>query len=96
MKALVAAMLLALPGACASYSAGVDAREAGRLASSYTLCTLDIGCGGVGAPVLHGDSWEVPVLAGIAVDPRHPQGWIHIDRSSGSFHTLTTEECTRR
>ena len=69
------------------------------------LCVIGIGCGGAGVPALHGTSWDVPVLAGIAVDPKHPQGWIHVDRSSGTvsysyqgkvYPTLTRKELWRR
>jgi hypothetical protein len=68
-------------GALLSLRAGdVSAREAQRLASSYSLCVVGIGCGGVGDPTLYGTSWEVPVLFGFASTPH---GSIHIDKTSG-------------
>jgi hypothetical protein len=39
-----------------------------------------MGCGGVGTPILHGTSWEVPVLFGFAGTPN---GSIHVDKASG-------------
>jgi len=105
MRALVAAISLTLVTGCATYEANVNAREAGRLASIYSFSVLHIGCGGVGAPVVRGDHWEVPVLAGIAVNPQHPQGWIHVEKSNGvisytyegkEYPTLTPGELRRR
>ena len=87
MRALIPFIALLCLVACASSqpSAGsaVAATEARRQASTYMLCVLGIGCGGVGKPVPQGEHWAVPVLAGIAADPQHPHGWIHVDRSSG-------------
>jgi hypothetical protein len=68
-------------GALLSLRAGeISAREAQRLASSYSLCVVGMGCGGVGAPVLRGTSWEVPVLFGFAGTPH---GSIQVDKASG-------------
>lgn len=105
MRELVIAAMCAALSACASYPHGVDARDAGRLASGYMFAVLNIGCGGVGAPVLRGDHWEVPLYAGLAGNPQHPNGWIHVDRSSGVvsysyegrvYPTLTPKELWRR
>jgi len=54
--ALIFSALLSLQGG------DISAREARRLASGYSLCVVGMGCGGVGAPTLHGNSWEVPVF----------------------------------
>ena len=68
-------------GALVSLRAGeISAREAQRLASSYSLCVVGMGCGGVGTPALHGTSWQVPVLFGFAGTPH---GSIHVDKASG-------------
>ena len=68
-------------GAVLSLQAGdITAREAQRLASTYSLCVVGMGCGGVGDPILHGTSWEVPVLFGFAGTPH---GSIHVDKASG-------------
>jgi hypothetical protein len=57
----------------------ISAREARRLASGYSLCVVGMGCGGVGAPTLHGTSWEIPVFFGYAGTP----GSIHVHKASG-------------
>ena len=68
-------------GGVLSLRAGdISVREAQRLASSYSLCVVRMGCGGVGTPILHGTSWEVPVLFGFAGTPH---GSIHVDKASG-------------
>ena len=58
-------------GGVLSLRAGdISVREAQRLASSYSLCVVGMGCGGVGNATLHGTSWEVPVLFGFAGTPQ--------------------------
>jgi len=98
MRPLLIIIALAVFGGYAS--AGIDSREAGRLANSYSFCVLHIGCGGVGAPVLRGEHWEVPVFEGIAVNPRVHYPCIHIDRSSGvisySNHGIVYPTLTRK
>ena len=80
----------------------ISAREAQRLASSYSLCVVGVGCGGVGIPILHGTSWEVPVLFGFAGTPH---GSIHVDKASGFisysyggriYPTLSAKQLTQR
>jgi hypothetical protein len=90
-------------GALLSLRAGdISAREAQRLASSYSLCVVGMGCGGVGTPTLHGTSWEVPVLFGFAATPH---GSIHVDKASGFvsysyagrvYPTLSRKQLTQR
>jgi hypothetical protein len=90
-------------GAFLSLRAGeISAREAQRLASSYSLCVVGMGCGGVGTPTLHGTSWEVPVLFGFAGTPH---GSIHVDKASGFvsysyggrvYPTLSPKQLTQR
>ena len=58
----------------------VSAREAERLAGTYSVFVIGQSCGGVGTPVLHGDSWEVPVLSGL--DARR-EGTIRVHRARG-------------
>jgi hypothetical protein len=68
-------------GGLLSLQAGdISAREAQRLAGSYSLCVVGMGCGGVGTPILHGTSWEVPVLFGFAGTPH---GSIRVDKALG-------------
>jgi len=90
-------------GAVLSLRAGdISGREAQRLASRYSFCIVGMGCGGVGDPILHGTSWEVPVLFGFAGTPH---GSIHVDKASGFisysydgrvYPTLSPKQLTQR
>lgn len=90
-------------GALLSVQAGdISARDAWRLASSYSLCVVGMGCGGVGTPILHGTSWEVPVLFGFAGTPH---GSIRVNKASGFvsysyggriYPTLSPKQVTQR
>ena len=58
----------------------ISPREAERLAGSYSVFVIGLSCGSVGTPVLHGDSWKVPLLSGL--DARR-EGTIRVDRATG-------------
>src|SRR5437764_15375458 len=92
-------------GGVLSLRAGdISVREAQRLATSYSLCVVRMGCGGVGTPILHGTSWEVPVSFGFAghTARQHPCGqsfrlyFIQLWRSSLSYTVPEAAYPTRR
>jgi hypothetical protein len=101
---LIAALacLTAFASLQSATAAGVDATQARHLANLYRLYVLDMGCGGVGVPLLHGDWWEVPVHAGWA--GAH-EGDIRVSKIAGLtaysyggkvYPTMTPRELRRR
>ena len=60
--------------------AEISRNQAHQLAATYFVRYFDIGCGGVGIPVLRGNHWDAPLQLGFAGTF---SGYIRVDARTG-------------